>query len=59
MPESIIGTIVLLLDLWAILSVISSSKPVSSKFGWTVFILILPVIGFLCWYISGPRAAEV
>lgn len=50
------GFIILVLDLWAIISVINSPRDVGAKVLWTLLILILPVIGFIIWAIAGPRA---
>jgi len=47
--------IVLLVDLWAIASVWHTTKSSSTKMGWAVVILVLPVIGLVIWGIAGPR----
>lgn len=52
------GLIVLALNLWAIISVISSSASTGAKVGWTLLVLVLPIIGFIIWLIAGPRAAS-
>lgn len=54
--QGILGLIVLALDIWAIISIVSSSNSVGSKVLWTLLVLILPVIGFIIWLIMGPRA---
>ncbi|RAU40356.1 MULTISPECIES: PLD nuclease N-terminal domain-containing protein [unclassified Pseudomonas] len=50
-----ISIIVLLVDLWAIASVWRSSKTSGTKIGWTVLILVFPVVGLVIWGIAGPR----
>lgn len=50
-----IGVIVLLVDLWAIASVWHTTKSPSTKLGWAVVIVVLPVIGLVIWGIAGPR----
>ncbi|MDH0747829.1 PLD nuclease N-terminal domain-containing protein [Pseudomonas sp. GD03842] len=50
-----ISIIVLLVDLWAIASVWRSSKASGTKIGWTVLILVFPVVGLVIWGIAGPR----
>ena len=50
------GLIILVLDLWAIISVIGSAASTGRKVLWTLLVLLLPVIGFLLWLIFGPRA---
>lgn len=53
--HGIIGLIVLFLDLWAIISIISSGRSVLAKVCWTLAVLILPVLGFFVWLFAGPR----
>lgn len=50
----ITGFILLILDVWAIVSVINSGKEIGTKVLWVVLILILPLIGFIAWIIAGP-----
>ncbi|WP_341962674.1 PLD nuclease N-terminal domain-containing protein [Pseudomonas sp. RC10] len=49
------GVILLLIDLWAIASVWRTTKSSSTKLGWAVVIVVLPVIGLAIWGIAGPR----
>lgn len=49
------GVIVLLIDLWAIASVWRTTKSSSTKLGWAIVIVALPVIGLAIWGIAGPR----
>ena len=53
----IFGLIVLALDIWAIVSVVSSNASTGSKVLWVLIILVLPILGFIAWYFMGPRAA--
>lgn len=52
------GLIVLVLDIWALISVVGSNASAGSKLVWVLVILLLPVIGFIAWLIFGPRAAR-
>ncbi|WP_299680706.1 PLDc N-terminal domain-containing protein [uncultured Roseobacter sp.] len=52
------GFIVLVLNIWAIVSIIGSSASTGSKVLWTLLVLVLPVVGFIVWLIAGPRAAR-
>jgi hypothetical protein len=52
------GLIVLVLDIWALISVVGSNASAGSKLVWVLVILLLPVIGFIAWLIFGPRAAK-
>jgi hypothetical protein len=53
--EFILGIIVLILDIWAIVSIIGSSASTGAKLLWVLLILILPVVGFIIWFFAGPR----
>lgn len=55
-----IGVVVLLLlvDLWAIISVFRSDKTVGTKAGWALLLIILPVVGLVIWGIAGPRGVK-
>jgi hypothetical protein len=50
------GLIVLVLNVWAIVSIIGSSASTGAKVGWTLLVLILPVVGFIIWLVAGPRS---
>ncbi|MBC3348969.1 PLDc_N domain-containing protein [Pseudomonas sp. SWRI196] len=55
-----IGIVVLLLlvDLWAIISVFRSDKTVGTKAGWALLLIILPVVGLIIWGVAGPRGVK-
>ncbi|WP_322867910.1 PLDc N-terminal domain-containing protein [Aquicoccus sp. G2-2] len=53
------GLLILILDLWAIVSVIGSSATTGSKVLWILIIVILPLIGVIIWLIAGPRSTTV
>ncbi len=55
--EWILGIIVLILDIWAIVSIFGSGASVGAKVLWILLILILPVIGFIIWFFAGPRSS--
>ena len=52
------GIIILILDVWAIISTIHSDRTVGIKVLWTVVVIVLPIIGFIIWLIAGPKAKE-
>ncbi|MCP1335391.1 PLDc N-terminal domain-containing protein [Futiania mangrovi] len=54
----IIGLILLVLNIWAIVSVIQSRVSTGAKVMWIVAILIFPLLGFIAWLIFGPRSAR-
>lgn len=52
------GLLVLIADIWAIVNVFGSTASTGAKVGWTVLILILPILGFIIWLFAGPRASR-
>lgn len=50
------GTILLVLDIWAILNVVQSRSDTLKKAIWIVVILLLPLLGFIIWLLTGPRS---
>ena len=53
---SLLGLVILVLDIFAILKVVQSGVPTINKVIWVIVILVLPVIGLLAWEIAGPRS---
>ena len=51
------GLIVLVLDIWALVSIIGSSASTGAKVLWCLLVILLPLIGFLIWLVAGPRSA--
>jgi hypothetical protein len=51
----IIGVLVLIADVWAILSIAQSSASPGHKVLWIVLVLLLPVVGLIIWFLLGPR----
>lgn len=51
------GLILLILNIWAIVSIIGSGASTGKKVLWCLLVLILPLIGFIAWFIAGPRSA--
>ena len=51
----IFGLIVLALNIWAILKIVSSSAGLGAKVLWVVVILLLPVLGLIIWWLFGPK----
>ena len=52
------GLIVLVLDVWALVSIVGSHNSTGSKVLWSLLVILLPIIGFLIWLVAGPRAAQ-
>ena len=52
------ATIILLVDLWAIVSVFRSEKTVGVKAVWVIGFIVFPVLGLIVWCIAGPRGTK-
>jgi hypothetical protein len=52
------GFILLVLNIWAIVSIIGSGASTGSKVLWTLLVLVLPLVGFIVWLLAGPRAQK-
>jgi len=59
MGGGVIGFLVLVADIWAIVSVIQSGASPGGKVLWIVLVLVLPVLGFLIWLFAGPRVRRL
>jgi hypothetical protein len=49
------GLIVLALNIWAIISIVSSGASTGSKVLWSLLVLVLPILGFIIWLVAGPK----
>jgi hypothetical protein len=56
--EGIGGFLILILDIWAIVSIVGSRATTGSKVLWTLLVVILPILGFIIWLVAGPRAEK-
>ncbi|MEE4599712.1 MAG: PLD nuclease N-terminal domain-containing protein [Desulfobacteraceae bacterium] len=54
----IFGLIILVADIWAIVSTFQSRVTTGKKVFWIVLVLILPVIGFFVWLLAGPKSGK-
>ncbi len=52
----IIGLLLLVATVWAIVNIAQSGASTGAKALWIVFVLVLPLVGFLAWLVAGPRA---
>ncbi|WAK00333.1 PLD nuclease N-terminal domain-containing protein [Methylobacter sp. YRD-M1] len=50
-----LGFIILVLDIWAIISIIKSAATTGMKALWVILILLLPVVGLIIWWFAGPK----
>lgn len=54
--EFILGTLHIIVAIWAILNIIGSNASGLSKILWTLFVLIAPVVGLIIWFLAGPKS---
>jgi hypothetical protein len=50
------GLLILIADLWAIISILTSRASWVGKAVWMLVIILLPILGLLVWLVAGPRA---
>tara|TARA_B100002003_G_C13814495_1_gene401301 strand:+ start:353 stop:529 length:177 start_codon:yes stop_codon:yes gene_type:complete len=56
---TILGLIVLVLDIIAIVHILKSGLEPIMKLIWIVIVLALPVIGMILWFVIGEKKALV
>jgi hypothetical protein len=56
MLYSILGLVVLVLDILAIVGVVQSSLDTGKKVLWILLILLLPIIGMILWFLIGAKS---
>ena len=54
----LVGTVILLLDIFTIVSVLLGSSEVIRKLLWIAVILLLPVIGMVLYFLIGRSGAD-
>jgi hypothetical protein len=50
----LMGVIVLLLAIWALVGILQSGAAPVEKLIWVIVVLVMPLIGFILWYLLGP-----
>jgi hypothetical protein len=55
---SIVGTVILLLDVFAIVSVLLGGSGVMRKLLWIAVILLLPIVGMFLYFLIGRTSAD-
>jgi hypothetical protein len=54
----ILGIVVFILDIIAIVSVVSGRSSVERKVLWVVIVLLLPLVGMILYYLVGRSSAD-
>ena len=55
---SLVGAVVLLLDIFAIVSVLVGSSGAMRKLLWIALILLLPIVGMVLYFLIGRSVAD-
>ena len=50
----LVSLIEVLLVIWALVAILQSGVQPVEKLIWVLIILVLPLVGFLLWYLIGP-----
>ncbi|HWM29256.1 MAG TPA: PLD nuclease N-terminal domain-containing protein [Woeseiaceae bacterium] len=53
--KGIFGILVLIADVYAILQIMQSGASTGKKTLWIVLVILLPLVGFILWYLLGPK----
>ena len=56
---SLLGTVILLLDIFAIVSVLLGSSGVMRKLLWIALFILLPILGMVLYFLIGRNSADV
>jgi len=51
----VLGLILLIVVIWAIIKIASSSASTLAKVAWIAAVLLLPVLGLVVWFFIGPK----
>jgi hypothetical protein len=56
---SLIGLLVLILDIIALVSLLKSGADTATKILWLLLIVLLPVLGMVLYFLMGPGRRKV
>ena len=51
---SLLGLVILVLDIIAIVSILKSGADTGTKLLWVVLVILLPVVGMVLYFLMGP-----
>jgi len=52
--SGIAGVLALLLTIWALVGILQSGADGTTKLIWVLVVILLPIVGFVLWYLMGP-----
>ncbi|WOJ92214.1 PLDc N-terminal domain-containing protein [Congregibacter variabilis] len=55
--QGVFGFLILVANVWAIISIVQSKASTGAKVLWSVLVLLLPILGLIIWFFAGPRSA--
>lgn len=58
MFETLVGIVILAAAIWAIINIAQSGATTGKKFLWILLVVLFPLIGFIIWYLVGPKPAS-
>lgn len=56
--NSLLGLLILVADIWAIITIFQSGASNEKKALWIVLVVLLPVLGLILWFFLGPRSGR-
>jgi len=56
---SLVGLLILVLDVIALVSLLKSGAPTTNKILWALLIILLPVLGMILYFLMGPGRRKV
>jgi len=56
---SLIGLVILVLDIIALVSLLKSGADAGTKILWALLIILLPVLGMILYFLMGPGRRKV
>ena len=56
--NGLLGVLILIADVWAIISIFQSGASNANKALWIVLVVLLPVLGMILWFFLGPRSGR-
>lgn len=57
--STLIGVLILMLDIYAIASVLMGTSSIERKLLWILLIVLLPVVGLILYFMIGRTSADV
>jgi hypothetical protein len=56
---SLIGLVILVLDVIALVSLLQSGADTANKILWALLIILLPVLGMILYFLMGPGRKKI